>query len=84
MNTNDESHSQDPVVLHHGGLERGSLTIYKDMLMIGHMDRNGYLYKLRIMKTLKRRGPLSMVTGTEPLQPPSELVKLVLLSGTFI
>lgn len=34
--------------------------------------------------TLRRRGPLSIVTGTEPLQPPSELVKLVLLSGTFI
>lgn len=48
MNTHNESHSHDPVVLHHGGLERGSLTSSKEVLMISHMGRNGCLYKLGI------------------------------------
>lgn len=84
MNTHNETHPQDPVVLHHGVLERGSLTSYKEILMIGHMDKNGYLYKLEITLANTKEKRTSLHSDIVTLQPPRELVKLDLLSGTFI
>lgn len=75
MNIHDESHPQDPVVLHHGGLERGSLTSYKEILMIGHMDKNGYLYKLEITlaNTKEKRTFLHSDRDKNPPNPQESL-----------